>query len=58
MRDSVVWFHTRCFLWGGGGGDIDACKGCMHVSDIFKDKNHHNTKPKIMLYFVIVLYTL
>ena len=34
-------------LFLGGGGDVDACKGCMRVSvllneilDIFKDKKH------------------
>ena len=51
---------------------MDAFKGHMHASvyplgfceivEIFKDKNHHiqlaiTTKPIIMLYFVIVLYS-
>ena len=49
--------------------NVDACNRRMHTLihllgfvetlDIFKDKNHWiQLKPIIMLYFVIVLYTL
>ena len=29
---SLQGFIQDLFLGGGGGGDVDVCKGCMHAS--------------------------